>query len=126
MVSTLAAMAITLASNKLKFRYEHFEGTPSIECRHEPLMELPYDWTVVCGDKKYTVHLALTAYPKAVEPKLSYELLYWVTEHKSPTEVVSNGSTTWFHMREKGDLMGVDVRQSVDNDQAGLYLTVSP
>ncbi|NCN27335.1 hypothetical protein GW915_07145 [bacterium] len=125
-VSPLWAQVGPLTVARLKFEYRSFDGGFSHPCRHKQENEFGMDWAVECGpdfSRKFGVHLKLSAYPHKTPPRLSYELLYWVADRNNSSSDV--GSTTWFHLEEHSPLHSVQVSQSVDNDLAGLYLTIS-
>lgn len=119
-------------SQRLKFRYEQFEGPAAYDCRQTLADELSQDWNVECLDelgavkKRYRVHLWLTEYRRETEPRTSLELLYWVTDQSVPAESNGTGTTVWFHLKNQADLALIQVSQSVEKDTAGLYLEMVP
>ncbi len=118
---------LPLKADTLTFSYEPFENGTILTCTHSLEDANAQDWNVTCKnaagntEKSYRVHLWVTSYERTSVPKLSYELLYWVTDKKSGE---SAGSTTWLHLKDASSLYGLDVRQSVDADTAGLYLKI--
>jgi hypothetical protein len=119
--------SVPLPAEKIQFTYQSFDGAFVYECEHAITnAENPYDWTVRCyeGEKlrgKYVAHVALTQYTHPSAPRLSLELLYWLTGSGIESEA---GSTTWFHLREASSIMEVSSSQTVDQGTAGLYLDV--
>lgn len=107
----------------LRFSYRPFEEGEALSCRHKIKDAQAQDWEVFCGErKKYVVHLWVTAYARDTRPRLSYEILYWVTDVGRPDRSSSSGATTWVHLQDPAALDAIETRQSVDNDTAGLYL----
>jgi hypothetical protein len=126
-----------LKPEQLTFTYRSFEGGEDLKCTQELESEASQDWSVVCKSsaeskngeasktslRTYRVHLWLTAYTHPQPPRLSYEILYWVTDLTN-RKTESAGSTTWFHLRDPSALDSLEIRQSVENDTAGLYLEI--
>jgi hypothetical protein len=118
---------IPLPAEKIRFTYQSFDGAFVRECEHALTSAgNPYDWSVRCyeGEKlrgKYVAHIALTQYTHPSAPRLSLELLYWLTGTGIESEA---GSTTWFHLREASSVMEVSSSQTVDQGSAGLYLDI--
>jgi hypothetical protein len=112
----------------LRFRYQAFDGSVVLQCHHEIQNELSQDWKVQCQNpegtmkRSYVVHLWLTAYSRQQAPRLSYELLYWISDHSHPAKIQSSGSTIWFHLNDPSALHSLQASESVENDTAGLYL----
>lgn len=113
--------------NAMKFQYMSFDGETILNCKHNKINEW-YDWEVYCGpnrEKVYSVHLALSLYKRNVIPKNSYELLYWVTDRTSKNGLQSYGTTVWVHLQEPSPFYRIQASVSVENDIAGLYLTIN-
>jgi len=122
-----ASVAVKLDPEKMKFEYWSFDGSIHLRCTHKIENEFSQDWRVRCvsDDQKtsrdYSVHLWLTQYLKKDPPKMSVELLFWVTDHSvKPLDFYS--STTWFHFATESKFMGFQTSQGVEGDIAGLYL----
>lgn len=114
---------LRITPEMLRFHYRPFEEGEALACRHKIKDSQAQDWDVLCGEgKKYVVHLWVTAYSRDVRPRLSYEILYWVTDVSRPEGSSSSGATTWVHLQDPSALDAIETRQSVDNDTAGLYL----
>jgi hypothetical protein len=125
---SLSSVAATpLRGNEVRFTYRSFDGAFSYACEHSLLNESnPYDWSVRCYDGerlkgKYVAHLALSQYLHPKPPRVSLELLYWLTGSGIESEA---GSTTWFHLRDETSVMEVSSSQTVDEGTAGLYLDI--
>lgn len=119
---------MTLDPEKIEFRYMSFDGQITMNCRHDIENDLSHDWYVSCKSdegysKVYRVHLKVSKYTRTRLPKNSYEVLYWVTD-RTPRVPVGTGTTVWFHFNDNTDLSGISLSQSVDEDTAGLYLTI--
>ena len=112
-----------------KFTFQTFDGETVNKCKHLLTDELAHDWRVECFDdkgqptQKYNVHLWVTAYERNVNPQLSLEVLYWVTDITNASPIGSS-STIWFHMKDKTYLDSVQISQGVSHDTAGLYLEI--
>ena len=119
-----------LWATQMSFKYQSFDGEQIVPCNYKLINEMAQDWQVICEKdtfkRQYTVHLWITEFPKQNEPKLSAEVLYWVTEVGGPAPHKSNGSTIWFHLKDNTRMQGITVSQSVENDSAGLYLDFRP
>lgn len=128
--TALLGATLAIAPSALTFTHEPFEAGEILPCTHKLVNPESQDWEVVCKSadgkvtKRYGVHLWVTRYPHPTPPKLSVETLYWVTDWTVPASPVSNGTTTWAHLKDDTELYGMDLRQSVDNDTAGLYLKI--
>ena len=124
------AQNVDLQPGQLTFRYEQFDGGSSLSCEKYLADAASQDWDVKCSDetgkvvKSYLVHLWVTVYRRDFEPRTSYEVLYWITDF-SRSVPESAGTTVWFHVRDASELSGIDVSQSVENDTAGLYLSIA-
>lgn len=114
---------LPITPEMLRFNYRPFEEGEALACRHKIKDSQAQDWDVLCGEgKKYVVHLWVTAYTRDVRPRVSYEILYWVTDVSRPDRSSGSGATTWVHLQDPSALDAIETRQSVDNDTAGLYL----
>ncbi len=127
--SQAQAQNLDLKPEQLTFRYQQYDGETSLGCVEYLANPDSQDWDVKCADatgavvKHYVVHLWVTVYHRTVEPKTSYEVLYWITDFSRATPVGA-GTTVWFHVRDESQLSGIDVSQSVEDDTAGLYLSI--
>jgi hypothetical protein len=129
--ATIARGAVP-AAGQLRFRYIPFEHGEILPCRHELLDEASRDWAVKCSDeqgrglKQFTVHLWVTRLERTREPRLSYEVLYWITDRTRPNAPRGSSSTIWFHFRDPSELHSLELGQGVSDETAGLYLTYLP
>lgn len=108
----------------ISFKYQSFDGSVVYNCKHVEINEW-FDWDVYCGEnleKKYSVHLLLHYYERENAPKSSYELMYWITDSKTKK---GTSVTTWVHLEEKSKFYKIESGLSVDDDTAGLYLTLN-
>ena len=116
----------------LKFQYQDFDGIFSINCVHAVETAESQDWKVTCTNgpktisKQFSVHLWVTQYPRPSDPRVSYEILYWVTDLSNPHKPTAASSTIWVHLKDPSELSGLELAQGVDEDTAGLYLTINP
>jgi hypothetical protein len=121
---------LSITPEMLKFNYIRFEGGAFLRCAHRLEDAAAQDWRVSCeGEgirREYRVHLWVTHYTRNVEPRSSYEVLYWVTDLSEPGETHGVGTTIWFHLKDESALHSISVSQSVENDTAGLYLDLDP
>lgn len=124
---------LPITAEKIRFHYSTFEPWITLPCTHQIEHGPSQDWKVVCEDsdqryrKEYVVHLWVKAYKRDRFPRLSYELLYWVTDRSSSTGRPSGtGATIWFHLNDPTSLHSIQASQSVENDTAGLYLEFKP
>lgn len=118
-----------ITPDNLKFTYQSHDGEISLKCTHALEDAMSQDWLVTCSDaekemqRTYRVHLWVTAYERQVQPKLSLEILYWVTDITRETPVGSS-STIWFHLNDPSSLNSIQISQGVENDTAGLWLEI--
>ena len=125
--SELPGNDLNFLSEQLHFSHSTYEGDSVLKCKHRLENAESRDWAVDCFDsngvlaKKFKVHLWVTAYTKAQIPKLSFEILYWITDVTRSHQPVGGGSTHWIHLKEPTDL---SLSQSTDQDTAALYLDV--
>ena len=130
--SASAQQHLIMNAGDLKFTYQTEDQTSpqaEVPCTHAVLNADAQDWTVKCGDganqRSYTVHLWLTPYQHATGPnKISYELLYWITDNTDPRVAHSSGTTIWFHLRELSSLASVQANESVEDDTARLAVEI--
>lgn len=84
-----------------------------------------HEFDVNCGEKKYSVHLVLSHYPKTQHGTSAYELLYWVTDFTDPFKPVSDSTTLWIHNSLSENRMTVlEAAQGVQNDTAQLRMVL--
>jgi hypothetical protein len=119
---------LLLAPDNLHFRYESFDGSVQAACTHALESAASQDWAVHCEDSKglereYRVHLWITEYTHSESPKMSLEILYWVTPLGSQAAAPSS-STIWLHFAEPSAPVGFSLAQGLENDTAGLYLDI--
>jgi hypothetical protein len=125
------AEEIDLKPEQLSFTYRQLVAPyDEVECQHAKKDLGLYEWDVVCkrdGSKQsYTVHLAVTFYPKTSDGVGAYEVLYWVTDWMAPPMQSSHSTSLWIHnSREDNRVTRFDISQGVENDLAGLKMTIS-
>ncbi len=113
----------------MKFEYQDFEGTTRYKCSHSLENALSQDFLVDCHDelgavkRRYRVHLWVTAYHRQISPKLSFEILYWLSD-LSNNVVEGSGTTTWVNLKDAANLHSLYLSQSVDKNSAGLNLEI--
>ena len=124
-----------LTPTQLKFTYQNFEGDLNVHCTHSLEDADAHDWLVHCEKAKiarkgikaftrdYRVHLWLTKYERTLTPKLSLEILYWVTD-RTTSPATGHSTTNWLHFKEPSQLTGTSFSVGVDQDTAGLYLDI--
>lgn len=115
---------LAISAGQLEFEFGSQDGDMVFPCRHKLLNPITQDWEVVCGDqakpdtiRKYTVHLWVKTYTRPTPPKMSYEVLHWVTDHQAKPGSGSQyvGTTLWFRLREPSDLHSIDLAQDVES-----------
>lgn len=120
-----------LTPEQLRFEYLLFDGSGSYMCKHFLEDALSQDWRIDCLNtdgiiqKSYRVHLWLKAYSRQHEPKLSYELLYWISDLSRSPKIEGHSTTVWFHLKDPSALSGMRVSLGVDGDLAGLYMDIN-
>ena len=67
----------------------------------------------------------VTEYTHPTAPRLSTEVLYWVTDLTDPNNARGTSTTVWFNVNDPTTLSSIDVTESVDDDLSGLDLTLS-
>ncbi len=127
--SSRAATLVPIEHSILAFQYVPFGMTADqLQCKHYLENELSQDWKVDCYDsagrlrKRYRVHLWLSQIVRDRSPRMSLELLYWVTDLSPGTRPSSMGTTLWFHFVEKAPMHSLSASQSVENETAALVL----
>lgn len=126
-----SAPARAQAAETMEFTYQdNLEPWPTYACRHEKASVGVYEWDVTCdvGGAKhtYSVHLALTFYPKTRFGGGAYELLYWVTDWTDKLNPKDTSVTTWTHLASTDARAAVmEASLGVENDRASLKLVLS-
>lgn len=121
-----ATSHVGIQPSMVKFHYAEVDGNGALDCAATLQNELSQDWLVTCGPKKYTVHLWVTAYPHSTVPRLSYEVLYWITDISIPGQAHGASTTVWFHLKDPSYLSLLQIRLGVENDTAVLALDLDP
>lgn len=109
--------ALPVHPDQVRFEFASQDGEIQVPCKHDRKSDFNPDFSVFCGDREFTVHLYVTTYRRPVAPKMSYEILYWVTNHKaSPgTGAKYPGSTIWFRLKEPSALHELDLSQDIED-----------
>lgn len=110
-------LEIQLTPEQLQFEFGSQDGEFTVPCTHHLENALTQDWAVKCGDRAYTVHLWLRAYPKNTSPRLSYEVLHWVTDRnvKAGQPGQFFGSTIWFRLEDPSAMTSLDLSNDAEN-----------
>lgn len=130
-----AFKTIKMDASRLEFRFGDQEGQFELACKHV-IIESTQDWSVMCGETgkpwgvhEFTVHLRVRAYPSPKPPRLSYEILHWVTDQDTPVNKGGRftGSTIWFRLEDPAELTSLDLGQDVrDTYVLRMHLKVNP
>ena len=114
--------------SRLELAYESSDGETYLPCQVADENPLAHDFRVKCGEqngkalREYTVHLWVSEYTKSISPRMSLEILYWVTDWRDFRSPVSHSSTFWLHFDDPTNLQGMELSQGVDQDLASLRL----
>jgi hypothetical protein len=124
---------LKITPEMLQFDYATIEGDTTLDCKPTLENSETQDWLVQCGTpatsiRKYRVHLWVTLYERAVTPKQSYEVLYWITDLSPGVSPQASASSTtiWFNFENPSTFTELDLRLGVENDNAGLHMTITP
>lgn len=116
---------VNITSDNLQFTHEMHEGD-LLSCKHTIENSLSQDWSVICGDsstlKRFRVHLWVTRYTRPIQPKVLYEILYWVSDFNSSYGGSSHSG--WYTLDEVTSLTQLTLRQSTDYDTGSLRLSL--
>lgn len=112
------------SAETLRFSHQTYDASRTrTECSHVLNNPDSRDYTVnrieARGIKTYRVHLWVTSYSHPTPPKLTLEILYWVTDLNHH---VGGGTSTWINLTESTGVHSVQMGQAVENETAGLYL----
>ncbi|MGE3684484.1 MAG: hypothetical protein AB7G93_22425 [Bdellovibrionales bacterium] len=116
--------SLSIPTQNIRFTYAAQGGELSYSCRHEVNHPIAKDWDVECGDesaphtvRRFTVHFRIWAHSKTTSPRLTYEVLFWVTHHGMPVGSGARylGSTIRFHLDKPSDLRVLDLAQDVED-----------
>jgi hypothetical protein len=118
--------SLRLKPEQIKFQYIPYEDQGITNCQHVIENELAQDWSVKCGEKKFSVHLWLTEYNFSQAPEYGLELLYWVNDRSRGGQSVDTGTSLWMKFKNKSQIDSLTAKQGVENDTAGLYLEITP
>ena len=113
-----------IGSQMLRFRYLPVEGDEPSSCEHVLVNPESQDWAVRCGKNEFRVHLWVTPYEHPTSPRMSYEILYWVTQLNRDGTRAMTGSTVWFHLEELSKLGKLELMQQIENGSSELELTL--
>lgn len=124
----LPGLNFKIDASMLDFTYQPNESA-GLPCKHTLVNPASQDWDVICQSAdgkeshRYGVHLWVTTYPRDVEPKVSYEVLYWVDDRSEKSS--SHGSTIWFHLKDQSAIQKIEVGQFVDNGSSSLDMDLT-
>lgn len=118
------APAQPMAAPRMTFEFASQDGDIVESCNYA-LVEATQEFGVTCGEgtpnvKKFTAHVRLFKHddpnPAANAPKVSYEVLYWVTDYQAKLGEGGHfvGSTTWFRFKDDSALHSISVSQDVE------------
>jgi hypothetical protein len=116
------------SQTNMRFQYKSYDGQISYECDHKKAHDVAPFYDIFCFDqndvlkKTFFVVASISQVNRSVEPQSSIEINYRVTEKKP--HLFSSGSTHWIHLSEQSPLHSFQLSQSVEDDQAGLYLSI--
>jgi hypothetical protein len=126
-ITFLASLSMaSIQPSMLHFEYRSTDGNEKLACVHQIQNAAAQDWLVTCGNKKYSVHLWVSAYIHEKAPKLSYEVLYWVSDLSVQGQPHGSSTTVWFHLQDPSYLSLLQVSLGVENDSAQLHLDLDP
>jgi hypothetical protein len=117
----LLFVSVPAMSSQMSFTYEPYGEGPTQACIHQVVSaQNPMDWKVKCpmgssATREFTAHVVVSKYVRAAEPRVSYEVLYWVN---------GEGASTLYNFKNDGELMSISSGQSVDGGTAGLRLNL--
>jgi hypothetical protein len=124
-------VSVPLSTEALSFELSDQEGEFTVPCSTK-LIPHAGDFAVACdlsqsrGPRNsdqttdvlsFTVHAKLFVHERAHAPKLSYEFLYWVTNHRAQTGGKGKylGTTLWFNFDEPTALSSLEAGQDVED-----------
>lgn len=116
--------SVALRDSQIRFEFASQDGDLLYNCTHELIPSL-MDYEVICArekapeDKfKFVVHARLFIHERPEAPKLSYELLYWVTDRQLTGGKLGQftGTTLWFNLQENVPLMSLTAGQDIQNN----------
>jgi hypothetical protein len=128
LISSLKAQArdkgqpIILDTSALSFEFADQDGQISYPCTYTTIASAN-DINVKCSRAdqpnvswSFTVHARLFMHPHTASPKLSYELLYWITDHQVPSGDQGKypGTTLWLNLDEPSQLVSFDISQDIE------------
>lgn len=127
--------SVALRDSQIRFEFVSQDGDLLYKCSHEPIPSL-MDYEVTCAreeapaDKfKFVVHARLFVHERPEAPKLSYELLYWVTDRQLTGGKLGQftGTTLWFNLQDNVPLMSFVAGQDIQNTYVlRMYVELLP
>lgn len=108
---------LSIDPTSLVLNYEDFDGAFNHPCKASfASPENPYDFKVRCYEgahlvRTLNVHLIITRYVKPIEPRIQYEILYWVN---------GEGATSWLGFNEGAKMSHFQSSQSIAGESSAL------
>lgn len=124
------AAPLALPPEAVQFRYVSSDGDFQLDCKHYE-SAAPHGFRVVCGagtvhQREYAVHLIVRGFRRAQVPRVSYEILYWITDRNVPIQRAFSSGTSWIRFNDASDAHSMTLTQSVENDYASLWVDIAP
>jgi len=120
-----------VGADQLSFRYRSADGEFELDCKHYDQGEGRQDYRVLCGpgtpnERTYIAHVVIREYRRQIQPRLAYEILYFVTDRQMPLSRAFTSNTQWLEFSDDSALHRILMGQSVENDYAFLQLEYRP
>jgi hypothetical protein len=118
--------AVAIENSAISFVFEDQDGQMNYPCVFS-LIEAAQDFDVKCtrADQpsvkwSFTVHARVFSHPHTTSPKMSYELLYWITDHQvaSGSQGKYPGTTLWLNLDEPSQLASFEIAQDIETTWA--------
>lgn len=126
---TQFSFAAELKVQELSAKYQSYDGQIIYDCDVKKAHDIAPIYDVYCFDnndiqkKKFSVVISVSRYTRPRQPANSVELMFRVSDY-SQTPAIHSGSTHWVHLKEDSPLHSLSLSQSVENDNAGLYISI--
>lgn len=122
--------SLNLYAVDMSMAYRSYDGQLNYECDVKLVHDLAKLYDVYCFDennilkKKFGATIRVSKQVRSRIPENTLEIIFRVSQKLGGNKVQHTGATSWINLEKDSGLHSMTLSQSVENDQAGLYLTL--